>query len=65
MTCPTATKLLPIRDAHGNALPYVDPGVSHENGGFWFAYRADGKGWRYAGRHATREMAEQAAGVRS
>lgn len=53
----------PIRDAAGRPIAYVDPARSPPLAGIWFAYRADGDGWAYAGMFDGENDARRAVGL--
>jgi len=55
----------PPRDSSGRAQNYIDPAASPDlaEAGIWFAYRAIGDGWTYAGAHPSRAAAIEAVGL--
>jgi hypothetical protein len=53
----------PPRDIAGQPVGYVDAAGSPSLAGKFFAYRADGRGWRCAGLFACEADARHAAGI--
>jgi hypothetical protein len=53
----------PPRCTDGRPIAFIDPAGSPSLAGKFFAYRADGRGWRCAGLFACEAEARHAAGL--